>query len=139
MTIVDTIKSTTPKDILKTSLAAGAIAGIAGVGTLLDKHVFNYTLGFKSTRSNTDVIVRGAALGLLFGLPIAYINVMSNKSSGMGGLASHVKYQMNNQVGRVRDYTHTRHTHRLAPPNDYVYTTDEAGRQILILDPKYGL
>ena len=139
MTIVDTIKSTTPKDILKTSLTAGAIAGIAGVGTLLDKHVFNYTLGFKSTRSNTDVVVRGAALGLLFGLPIAYYNVMSNKGSGMGGVASHVKYQMNNQAGRIRDYTHSRHTHRLAPPKEYVYTTDEAGRQILILDPKYGL
>jgi len=139
MTIVDTIKSTTPKDILKTSVTAGAIAGIAGVGTLLDKHVFSYTLGFKSSKSNTDVLFRGAALGLLFGLPLAYYNVMSNKSSAMGGVASHVKYQMNNQPARIRDYTESRHTHRLAPPNNYVYTTDEAGRQILILDPKYGL
>ena len=115
--------------------------------TLLDKHVFNYTLGFKSTRSNTDVVVRGAALGLLFGLPIAYYHVITNKMSPttkerqikLGGVASHVKYQMNNQAGRIRDYTHSRHTHRLAPPKEYVYTTDEAGRQILILDPKYGL
>ena len=139
MTIVDTIKSTTPTDIFKTSALAGAFAGIAGVGTLLDKHIFNYTLGFKTSRSDSDVLIRGAALGLLFGLPLAYYNIMNNKGSGTGGVASHVKYQMNNQAGRIRDYTHTRHTDRLAPPNDYVYTTDEAGRQILILDPKYGL
>ena len=139
MTIVDTIKSTTPKDILKTSVTAGAIAGIAGVGTLLDKHVFSYTLGFKSSKSNTDVLFRGAALGLLFGLPLAYYNVMNSKVSGMGGVASHVKYGINNQSSRNRDYATSRHTHRLPPPNDYVYTTDEAGRQILILDPKYGL
>jgi len=140
MTIVDTIKGTTPKDIVKTSAIAGAFAGIAGIGTLIDKHVFNYTLGFKSTRSNTDVVVRGAALGLLFGLPLAYYNVMSNKKgSNMGGLSQHVKYSMNTQPARIRDYVQSRHTHRLPPPNEYVYTTDEAGRQILILDPKYGL
>ena len=140
MTIVDTIKSTTPKDILKTSLVGGAIAGIAGVGTLVDKHVFSYTLGFKSSKSNTDVLFRGAALGLLFGLPLAYYNVMSNKEgSNMGGLNQHVKYSVNTQPNRIRDYVTSRHTHRLAPPKDYVYTTDEAGRQILILDPKYGL
>ena len=139
MTIADTIKSTTPKDILRTSLTAGAIAGISGIGTLLDKHVFNYTLGFKSSRSNTDVVVRGAALGLLFGLPIAYYNVMSSKQTSLGGVPSHVKYNMNTQPARIRDYSESRHTHRLTPPNEYVYTTDEAGRQILILDPKYGL
>ena len=57
----------------------------------------------------------------------------------MGGLSQHVKYNMNTQPNRIRDYTTSRHTHRLTPPNNYVYTTDEAGRQILILDPKYGL
>ena len=139
MNITDTIKGTTPKDILKTSLVAGAIAGIAGVGTVIDKHVFNYTLGFKSSRSNTDVLVRGAALGLLFGLPVAYYNVMSSKQTSLGGVPSHVKYNMNTQPARIRDYSESRHTHRLTPPKEYVYTTDEAGRQILILDPKYGL
>ena len=140
MSVIDTIKGTTPKDILKTATIGGALAGVAGLGTLLDKHVFNYTLGFKSTRSNTDVILRGAAVGLLFGLPIAYYNIMSNKEgSNMGGLSQHVKYNMNTQPNRIRDYTTSRHTHRLTPPNNYVYTTDEAGRQILILDPKYGL
>tara|TARA_Y100001937_G_C6928140_1_gene244808 strand:+ start:130 stop:552 length:423 start_codon:yes stop_codon:yes gene_type:complete len=140
MTIIDTIKQTTPNDIVKTSVIAGAFAGIAGVGTLIDKHVFNYTLGFKSSRTNTDVLVRGAALGLLFGLPIAYYNVMSNKEdSNLGGVRNYVKYDINNQPSRVRDYVKSRHTHRLPPPNNYVYTTDEAGRQILILDPKYGL
>lgn len=139
MSITDKIKGTTPNDILKTSVATGAIAGLTGVATLIDKYVFDYTLGFKSTRTNSEVLIRGAAVGFLFGLPVAYYNVINKKSSSLGGVASHVKYNINNQAGRNRDYTHSRHTHRLAPPKDYVYTTDEAGRQILILDPKYGL
>ena len=50
--LVDKVKSTTPKDILMSTVLAGGIAGITGVGTLLDKYVFDYTLGFKSKKSS---------------------------------------------------------------------------------------
>ena len=55
MSVIDTIKGTTPKDILKTATIGGALAGVAGLGTLIDKHVFNHTLGFKSAPAATPM------------------------------------------------------------------------------------
>ena len=132
------IMSTTPKDILITAALGGAIAGISGIATLLDKYVYDYTLGFKSKKSDGEVLLRGAALGALFGLPMAYISQKNIGPSDFGGTHSALKYFKENDRSLVRDYVKTRHTHRLTPPNNYVYTTDEAGRQILILDPKTG-
>ena len=140
MSVIDKIMGATPNDIIKTSVVAGALAGLTGAATLVDKYVFDYTLGFKSTRSNTDVLLRGAAVGLIFGLPVAYYNVMANKNgSNLGGVKNYIKDDIQEQPSRIRDYVKSRHTHRLPPPPNYVYTTDEAGRQILILDPKSGL
>ena len=136
--ITDKIKSTTPKDILVTGTVTGAIAAITGVATVVDKYVFDYTLGFKSTRKNKDVLLRGAAVGFIFGLPLVYYNVISNKGSNLGTPSS-VKHNVLTDRSRVRDYVTSRHTHRVPPPKNYVYTVDEAGRQILILDPKTGL
>ena len=71
MSVIDTIKGTTPKDILKTATIGGALAGVAGLGTLIDKHVFNYTLGFKSTkqhRCNTSWCSRGTSFWPTFSL-----------------------------------------------------------------------
>ena len=132
------IMSTTPKDILITAAVGGAVAGATGLATLLDKYVFDFTLGFKSQRSNTDVVLRGAAIGALFGLPLAYINQKKITTSDLGAPSS-LKNAVVTDRTRVRDYAASRHTHRVPPPNNYVYTVDEVGRQILILDPKTGL
>ena len=136
--ITDKIKSTTPKDILLTGTVAGAVAAITGAATVIDKYVFDYTLGFKSNRSDKDVLLRGAAVGFIFGLPFVYYNVINNKGSNLGTHSS-VKHNVMTDKSRVRDYATSRHTHRVPPPKNYVYTVDEAGRQILILDPKTGL
>ena len=117
----------------------GAIAAITGVATVIDKYVFDYTLGFKSQRSNKDVLLRGAAVGFVFGLPLVYYNVINNKGGTGLGAPSSIKHGVLTDRTRVRDYATSRHTHRIPPPNNYVYTVDEAGRQILILDPKTGL
>ena len=136
--IKEKVLSTTPKDIVITAVATGAIAAITGVATVIDKYVFDYTLGFKSTRKNKDVLVRGAAIGALFSLPFVYYNQINN-GTNLGGVHSAFKHATVTDPTRVRDYTKSRHTHRVPAPNNYVYTVDEAGRQILILDPKTGL
>ena len=137
--IKEKVLSTTPKDILTTATITGGVAAVTGVATVIDKYVFDYTLGFKSTRKNKDVLLRGAAVGFLFGLPLVYYNIINKKSSSMGGVHSAFKHATVNDRTRVRDYATQRHTHRVPPPKNYVYTVDEVGRQILILDPNTGL
>tara|TARA_B100002052_G_scaffold298760_1_gene333392 strand:+ start:8016 stop:8390 length:375 start_codon:yes stop_codon:yes gene_type:complete len=124
MGFMDTIKQTTPQDLMLTSVFAGALAGISGLLNIVDKNVTSYTMGFKSNLSAKEQFTRGALVGGIIALPLAYISATSVLD--------------NNSLGNV--YVNPVLKGELPPaPKDYVYATAEGEQPYLILDPKYGL
>ena len=124
MGFMDTIKQTTPADIILTTVFAGALAGISGVLNIVDKNVTSYTMGFKSNLSKKEQFTRGALVGGIVALPLAYISATSVVDKASLGNA----------------YVNPAIKGELPPaPKDYVYATADGEQPYLILDPKYGL
>ena len=69
--IMQTVKDTTPQDVLLTGVFAGVLAGISGVGNYIDKNITSYTMGFKSTLKPKELFLRGALVGGIIALPFA--------------------------------------------------------------------
>lgn len=121
---IQTVKDTTPQDVLLTGVFAGVVAGISGVGNWIDKNITSYTMGFKSNLSHKQLFLRGALIGGLFSLPFAYLSATSVLDSNAFGNV------MVNPVLKGE----------LPPaPKDYVYASAEGEQPYLILDPKFGL
>lgn len=134
MNIIDRMKSLNTRDFLIVTAGVGAIAGLSGVATLVDRELFSYSMGFKPSLPRSESAKRGALIGGVLGIPF-----MLAKQTGSSplGFPNSVKYNMNNDKERIKDYVKSRHGLPAAPQN-YVYTTDEVGRQLLILDPATG-
>jgi hypothetical protein len=147
MTVVEGLKTklmaTTPKDLLMITAVTGAVAGFVGLMTLVDRELFSYTLGFKPRYSRAEVTKRGAIVGLIAGLPFVFAAnrkiTTDDLLNPLEGVHSAQKFAALHDSSRIKDYVTTRFTKLPTPPENYIYTTDEAGRQILILDPKTGL
>tara|TARA_A200000159_G_scaffold115582_1_gene108896 strand:+ start:367 stop:750 length:384 start_codon:yes stop_codon:yes gene_type:complete len=122
--IMQTVKDTTPQDVLLTGVFAGVLAGISGVGNYIDKNITSYTMGFKSTLKPKELFLRGALVGGIIALPFAYLSatsVLDSKSLGTTFVNPVLKGE-------------------LPPaPKDYVYASADGEQPYLILDPKYGL
>ncbi len=134
MNIIDRMKSLNTRDLLIVTAGVGAIAGLSGVATLVDRELFSYSMGFKPSLPRSESAKRGALIGGVLGIPF-----MLAKQTGSSplGFPNSVKYNMNNDKERIKDYVKSRYGLPAAPQN-YVYTTDEVGRQLLILDPATG-
>ena len=121
---MQTVKDTTPQDVLLTGVFAGVVAGLSGVLNWVDKSVTSYTMGFKSKLSRKELLARGALVGGLVSLPFAYLSATSVlDGNALGNI-------MVNPVLKGE----------LPPaPKDYVYASAEGEQPYLILDPKFGL
>ena len=76
---IQTVKDTTPQDVLLTGVFAGVMAGISGVGNWIDKNITSYTMGFKSNLSHKQLFLRGS-IGrrtLLTTICIPFCNICS--------------------------------------------------------------
>ena len=121
---MQTVKETTPSDVLLTGVLAGVLAGISGVGNIIDKNITGYMMGFKSSLTSKQLFTRGALVGGIIALPLAYISATSVLDSTSLG---------NTFVNPVLKG-------ELPPaPKDYVYASADGEQPYLILDPKYGL
>jgi hypothetical protein len=121
MGIMDTIKQTTPQDLMLTSVFAGAAAGILGY---LDSLNLNRYAIYNKGRNKKEKFINGALFGGIVALPLAYISatsVLDKTSLGNAYVNPVIKGE-------------------LPPaPKDYVYATADGEQPYLILDPKYGL
>ena len=135
MNIIDRLKSLNTRDMLIVVVGTGAIAGLSGVLTIIDREVFSYTMGFKPKLSRKESAKRGAVVGGIMSIPF-----LLAKQSGPSalGFPNQVKYNMNNDQERIKDYAKSRFSNLPPAPDNYVYTTDDVGRQLLILDPATG-
>lgn len=135
MNIIDRLKSLDTRDLLIVVVGTGVVAGMSGVLTIIDREMFSYKFGFKPRLSRGESAKRGAIVGGVVAAPF-----LLAKQSGPSGLGfpNQVKYNMNNDQSRIKDYTKSRFSTLPAAPQNYVYSTDEVGRQLLILDPATG-
>ena len=118
------IKETTPQDLLLTGVFAGILAALSGGANWVDKNITSYTMGFKSTLSNKQLLTRGAVIGGVLSLPLAYLSATSVLDGG--GLGS--------------TFVNPTLKGELPPaPRDYVYISKDGEQPYLILDPKIGL
>lgn len=122
--LMQTVKDTTPQDVLLTGVFAGVVAGISGVGNWVDKNITSYTMGFKSNLSSKDLFIRGALIGGLVSLPFAYLSATSVLDGNALGNAM-VNPMLKGELPPA--------------PKDYVYASAEGEQPYLILDPKFGL
>ena len=122
--LTQTIKDTTPQDLLLTGVFVGVAAALSGAGTWVDKHIMGYTLGFKSNHTHKQLLMRGALVGGLLSIPLAYLSATSVLDSA--------------NLGSV--FVNPMLKGELPPaPRDYVYVESEGSQPYLIVDPKYGL
>tara|TARA_B100001115_G_scaffold121963_1_gene91162 strand:- start:567 stop:977 length:411 start_codon:yes stop_codon:yes gene_type:complete len=135
MNVIDRLKSLNARDLAIVVVGTGAIAGLSGVLTIIDRELFSYTMGFKPRLSRKASAKRGALIGGIFAVPL-----LLTKQSGPSalGFPNQVKYNMNNDQERIKDYAKSRFSNLPPAPKDYIYTTDDVGRQLLILDPATG-
>lgn len=123
-TLTQTIKETTPYDLMLTGVFVGAFAAIAGVGNWVDKNITGYMMGFKSNLSNKELLYRGALIGGIISLPAAYLSATSVlDSAGLGN--AFVNPVLKGELPPA--------------PKDYIYAQAESEQPYLILDPKFGL
>ena len=121
---IQTVKDTTPQDVILTGVFAGVVAGVSGIGNWIDKSVTSYTMGFKSNLTSKQLFLRGALVGGVLSLPFAYLSATSVLDS--------------NALGNT--YVNPVLKGELPPaPKDYVYASAEGEQPYLILDPKFGL
>ena len=115
--------SKTPSDIIMYGTFFGLVAGLSGIAAAIDRKALGGRFGFKSNLSDRARTIRGAALGGVLSLPVAYY-------------VTKKQYPDSNVIpqffGAVPvDYSN--------PPDDYVYAERADGSKYLIVDPKYGL
>ena len=117
------IKDTTPKDILLTGLFVGVLAAVSGAAHWVDGNLLGDKLGFKSQRSNKQLVAHGAIIGGISSIPFAYYSATSVLDDSLGSV-----------------FVNPTLKGELPPaPKDYVYSEVEGQQPYLILDPKYGL
>jgi len=135
MNVIDRLKTLNKRDLLVVLVGSGVIAGMSGVLTIIDRELFSYQMGFKPKLPRAESAKRGAIVGGVLAVPF-----MLAKQTGSSplGFPNQVKYNINNDQARIKDYTKTRFSTLPAPPQNYMYSTDEVGRQLLILDPATG-
>lgn len=135
MNVIDRLKTLNKRDLLVVLVGSGVIAGMSGVLTIIDRELFSYQMGFKPKLPRSESAKRGAIVGGVLAVPF-----MLAKQTGSSplGFPNQVKYNINNDQARIKDYTKTRFSTLPAPPQNYMYSTDEVGRQLLILDPATG-
>lgn len=121
MKLMDTIKQTTPQDLMLTGVFAGAVAATVGALDALELNRYRiYTKG----RTKQQKFFNGALFGAIISLPLAYISATSVLDSSSLGNA----------------YVNPTLKGELPPaPKDYVYAQAEGEQPYLILDPKFGL
>jgi hypothetical protein len=135
MNLIDKLKSLNARDALIIIAGTGAIAGLSGVATLVDRELFAYSMGFKPSLPRSTSAQRGALIGGIIAIPFMLSKQTSNTALGFPNT---IKYNMNNDQERIKDYTKSRFNTLPSAPNNYIYSTDEVGRQLLILDPATG-
>lgn len=135
MSIIDKLKTLNTRDVLIVIAGTGAIAGLSGVATLIDRELFSYSMGFKPSLPRSESAKRGAIIGGVIAVPFLLAKQTSPTALGF---PNSVKYNMNNDQERIKDYTKSRFNALPPAPNNYIYSTDEVGRQLLILDPATG-
>lgn len=135
MNLIDRLKSLSKRDLLIVFAGTGAIAGLSGVATLVDRELFSYTMGFKPKLARNQSLKRGALVGGILAVPFM---LATQTGSNALGFPNQVKYNINNDQERVKDYAKSRFNNLPTAPPNYVYSTDEVGRQLLILDPATG-
>jgi hypothetical protein len=119
-----TIKETTPQDLLLTGIFVGIFAALSGAGNWVDKNITGYMMGFKSTLSNKQLLTRGAVVGGVISLPFAYVSATSVLDSTTLG-STFVNPTLKGELPPA--------------PRDYVYMSKDGEQPYLILDPKHGL
>lgn len=95
-------------------------------------------MGFKPSHPRKKTALRGALLGGILALPL--MTAQQTGPDALGGLGAPraIKYNIMSDSTRIRDYTKSRFNSLPAAPPNYTYSTDEVGRQLLILDPATG-
>jgi hypothetical protein len=119
-----TIKETTPQDLLLTGIFVGIFAALSGAGNWVDKNITGYMMGFKSTLSSKQLLTRGAVVGGVISLPFAYISATSVLDGTTLG-STFVNPTLKGELPPA--------------PRDYVYMSKDGEQPYLILDPKHGL
>ena len=117
------IKDTSADDLMLTGVFRGAFAAISGAGYWVDKNVLGKRLGMKS-KTNKDTLLRGALVGGLLSLPLAFYSSTS-VLDGAGLGAAFINPSLKGELPPA--------------PKDYIYSSVEGEQPYLILDPKYGL
>lgn len=135
MNVIEKLKALNTRDMLIVVVGTGVIAGVSGVLTIVDRELFSYKMGFKPKLSRAESAKRGALVGGILAVPFMVVN---QTSANALGFPNQVKYNINNNQARIKDYTKSRFSTLPAPPQNYMYSTDEVGRQLLILDPATG-
>lgn len=119
-----TVKDTTPQDLLLTGAFVGVVAALSGVGNWVDKNITGYTMGFQSNLNHRELLTRGALVGGLLSIPFAYLSatsVLDNSSLGSTFVNPTLKGE-------------------LPPaPRDYVYIGKDGEQPYLIVNPEHGL
>jgi hypothetical protein len=131
VTLTEKVKGLNPTDILLTGLFLGVLAGVSGVAGWVDSNLTGRALGFDRRLPKTQTVVRGAALGSIASLPLAYLSATSGASS-LGG----IPYNANVRSVFVNPMLASE---EIPPPKDYIYAKSNDGGQYLIIDPKYNL
>lgn len=138
MNPIDRLKSLNTRDLLIIMVGTGALAGLSGVLTLVDRELFAYKMGFKPSHPRKKTAIRGAFIGGIVALPFMTYTQTGPNALGNLGAPNSVKYNIMNDETRIRDYSKSRFNSLPAAPTNYTYSTDEVGRQLLILDPATG-
>ena len=69
MSIIDKLKTLNTRDVLIVIAGTGAIAGLSGVATLIDRELFSYSMGFKPSLPRSESAKRGAIIGGVIAVP----------------------------------------------------------------------
>ena len=121
--MMNKIKQTSAYDLMLTGVFVGAFAALSGAGYWVDKNVLGKRLGMTS-KTNKDTLIRGALLGGMLSLPLAYVSATS-VLDGAGLGAPFINPALKGELPPA--------------PKDYIYSSVEGEQPYLILDPKYGL
>ena len=137
--VMNYVKNTTVQKILLTSVVVGAGLAVSGIGASVDKKFLGSRTGLKRSDDFAESAGKGAALGLVFGLPISVLKSTDAASTDMFGAVNHVKDRVVENPYRKSSYSIPM-SEPLKAPEDFVWTENpESGSRTLILDPKYGL
>ncbi len=137
--VMDYVKNTTVQKVLLTSVVLGAGLAVSGIGASIDKKFLGSRAGLKRNDDFAESAGKGAALGLVIGLPISVLTSTGAASTTMFGAVNHVKDRVVENPYRKSSYSIPM-SKPLKAPEDFVWTVNPAsGSRTLILDPKYGL